>query len=46
MANPPQRPVRTNAIAYIRRVGPADRVEAVSGDFFESVPAADLYLLK
>ena len=35
-----------NAIAYIRREGLADRVKAVSGDFFESVPAADLYLLK
>jgi hypothetical protein len=35
-----------SAVAFIRGEGLADRVKVVSGDFFESVPAADLYLLK
>jgi hypothetical protein len=34
------------ATAFIKAKGLADRVEAIGGDFFESVPAAGLYLLK
>ena len=35
------------AVAALKEAGVADRVERVSGDFFESVPAGgDLYLLK
>jgi 2-polyprenyl-3-methyl-5-hydroxy-6-metoxy-1,4-benzoquinol methylase len=30
----------------LEALGLADRVEAVAGDFFQSVPAADVYLLK
>jgi hypothetical protein len=37
---------REGAVAFIARQGLADRVTAVSGDFFDSVPPADLYLMK
>jgi hypothetical protein len=37
---------REGAVAYITRQGLVDRVTAVSGDFFDSVPPADLYLMK
>jgi hypothetical protein len=37
---------REGAAAYIARQGLVDRVTAVSGDFFDSVPPADLYLMK
>ena len=33
-------------MAHIARAGLAERTEVVGGDFFESVPPADLYLLK
>jgi hypothetical protein len=35
-----------DAVAEIARKGLAERTEVIGGDFFESVPAADLYLLK
>ena len=35
-----------DAVAEIARAGLAERTEVVGGDFFESVPPADLYLLK
>ncbi|MFF3579368.1 methyltransferase [Streptomyces mirabilis] len=35
-----------DAAAETERKGLADRTEVLGGDFFESVPAADLYLLK
>ena len=35
-----------DAVAQIARAGLAERTEVVGGDFFESVPPADLYLLK
>jgi hypothetical protein len=35
-----------HARAEIKRTGFPDRTDAVGGDFFESVPAANLYLLK
>ena len=34
------------ALAYIRMRGLADKVTPISGDFFDAVPAADLYLMK
>jgi hypothetical protein len=37
---------REGAVAYIARQGLVDRVTAISGDFFDSVPPADLYLIK
>ena len=33
-------------MAHIAPAGLAERTEVVGGDFFESVPPADLYLLK
>jgi hypothetical protein len=35
-----------DAVAQIAQSGFAERTEAVGGDFFQAVPAADLYLLK
>jgi O-methyltransferase domain len=35
-----------DAVAQIARMGLAERTAVVGGDFFESVPPADLYLLK
>jgi hypothetical protein len=35
-----------DAVAEIARKGLSDRTEVIGGDFFESVPSADLYLLK
>jgi hypothetical protein len=35
-----------SAIEHIREQGLSDRVSVVAGDFFQSVPPADLYLLK
>jgi SAM-dependent methyltransferase len=35
-----------DAVALAERAGLGRRVRAVGGDFFEAVPAADLYLLK
>ena len=35
-----------SATEYVREQGLSDRVSVVAGDFFQSVPAADLYLLK
>jgi O-methyltransferase domain/Dimerisation domain len=37
---------RDGAVAFIARQGLTDRVTASSGDFFDSVPPADLYLMK
>jgi O-methyltransferase domain/Dimerisation domain len=38
--------IARGAEAHIARNGFSDRTEVVGGDFFESVPPADLYLLK
>jgi hypothetical protein len=35
-----------DAVTQIARNGLAERTEVIGGDFFQSVPAADLYLLK
>ncbi len=35
-----------SATAHVREQGLSDRVSVVAGDFFQSVPLADLYLLK
>jgi len=35
-----------SAIEHVRQQGLSDRVSLVAGDFFQSVPPADLYLLK
>jgi hypothetical protein len=37
---------KDSAVAFIARQALADRVKAISGDFFDSVPTADLYLMK
>ena len=39
-------PVVEGAAALLKREGVADRVERVAGDFFESVPRADAYIMK
>jgi predicted O-methyltransferase YrrM len=38
--------IAENAKAHVVRHGFAERTDVVGGDFFESVPAGDLYLLK
>jgi len=48
-ANPEARGILFDLPDLIERVRPnlaGDRIEAIGGDFFRSVPAADLYLLK